>query len=33
MWNPIQWVLFVEELINFADESLTYWAKRNSDGR
>jgi hypothetical protein len=25
--NPINWILFIEELVNFADESLTYWGK------
>ncbi len=27
MLNPIEWILFVEELINFADESMTSWIK------
>jgi hypothetical protein len=28
MLNPINWILFFEEVINFADESIVYWVNK-----
>jgi len=28
MLNPIKWILFFEEVINFADESIIYWRNK-----
>ena len=28
MLNPINWILFFEEVINFADESIVYWMNK-----
>jgi len=27
MWNPIQWILFVIEVVDFLDEELAGWLK------
>jgi hypothetical protein len=28
MWNPIQWILFVVEVVDFLDEELAGWLKK-----
>ena len=27
MWNPFEWVLLIEELVNFAGKSVIHWRK------
>ena len=27
MWNPIEWVLFVFEVVDFLDEGMASWVK------
>ena len=33
MWNPVEWVLFIEELVNFADEYVINWRKNEQRRR
>lgn len=27
MWNPIEWVLFVVEVVDFLDEEMASWVR------
>lgn len=27
MWNPIEWILFVAEVVDFLDEGMASWVK------
>jgi hypothetical protein len=27
MWNPIEWILFIVEVVDFLDEEMAGWAK------
>jgi hypothetical protein len=27
MWNPIEWILFVIEVVNFLDEEMADWVR------